>query len=212
LIGVVDGATGSFVPIDGERVPAECRTIFGEAAKDACFGRAALLQIARAPGRWLALIPKKLAFTFDYAGAAGWYLHASNPAAFPERAKIVLGAAETVWQRLLLGFALFAVWRAPGPRRAARACAAGLGGLGLLTPAAWISHLLLVGGALLFGKRLAESPPAALLAAGLGVTALTHAVFFGAGRYSLVVFPLVGALAGTAFLAVKAFDSGPEGE
>jgi 4-amino-4-deoxy-L-arabinose transferase-like glycosyltransferase len=212
LIGVVDGATGTFVPIEGERVPEPCRTVFGEAAKDACFGRAALLQIARAPGRWLALIPSKLGFTFDYAGAAGWYLHASNPVAFPESWKVALGIAETSWQRLLLGLALLAVWRPRGPRRVPRAFAAGLGGLALFTPAAWVSHLFLLCGALLLGKRLATHPPAALLAAGLGVTALTHAVFFGAGRYSLVVFPLVGALAGGALLGAKAFDSGPEGE
>ena len=31
-------------------------------------------------------------------------------------------------------------------------------------------------------------------------TVATHAVFFGAGRYSLVVFPLVAALAALAFV------------
>jgi len=200
LIGAVDGATGTFVAIEGERVPSECRTVFGEAAKDACFGRAALQQIGRAPWRWFALIPKKLALTFDYAGAAGWYLHASNPTALPESAKVALGVVETLWQRLLLGLGLFAVFRAPGPRRAARACAAACGALGLFTPVAWLSHLLLVLAPLLLGKRLAGHPPAALLAVALGATAVTHAVFFGAGRYSLVVFPLVGALAGTALV------------
>jgi hypothetical protein len=212
LIGAVDGATGTFVPIDGERVPAECRTVFGEAAKDACFGRAALGLVKEAPLRWLALIPKKLSFTFDYSGAPGWYLHASNSAAFPESAKVALGVVETVWQRLLVALGLVALWRAPGPRRMGRGVLCGLGGACLFTHAAWISHLLLVCAALLLGKRLAAHPPAALAAGAVAGTALTHAVFFGAGRYSLVVFPLVGALAGAILLAGKAFDRGPAGE
>jgi hypothetical protein len=37
-------------------------------------------------------------------------------------------------------------------------------------------------------------------AAVVAVTALTHAVFFGAGRYSMVCYPLLAALAGTALL------------
>jgi hypothetical protein len=75
-----------------------------------------------------------------------------------------------------------------------------------------MSYLALVIGAGLLGKRLADHPPAAMAAAAVAATALTHAVFFGAGRYSLVVFPLLGALAGTIKLAAKAFDRGPAGE
>jgi hypothetical protein len=197
LIGAVPGATGTFVPIDGEAVPVECRTVFGEAAKDACFGRAARDRIAGAPLRWLALIPKKLSFTFDYSGAPGWYLHASNPEAFPESAKVGLGVAETLWQRLLVALALVALWRAEGPRKVGRAVLCGVGAACLFTQAAWISHVLLVGAALSLGKRLAGHPPAALAGGAVAVTALTHAVFFGAGRYSLVVFPLLAALAGS---------------
>jgi hypothetical protein len=212
LIGSVPGATGTFVPIEGETVPAECRIVFGEAAKDACFGRAALDRIASAPLRWIALMPTKLSFTFDYSGAPGWYLHASNPRAFPESAKVGLGVAETVWQRLLVALALLALWRAEGPRKMGRAVLCGVGTACLFTQAAWISHALLVCAALCLGKRLAAHPPAALAGGAVAVTALTHAVFFGAGRYSLVIFPLVGALAGASLSAGKAFDRSPAGE
>jgi hypothetical protein len=199
LIGAAPGATGTFVPIAGDTVPAECRNVFGEAAKDACFGRAALARIAGAPLHWVALIPKKLSFTFDYSGAPGWYLHASNSQAFPESAKLALGVIETLWQRVLVAFCLVALWRAEGPRKVGRAVLCGVGAACLFTQAAWISHALLVCAALLLGKRLRAHPPAALAAGAVAMTALTHAVFFGAGRYSLVVFPLLGALAGSSW-------------
>jgi hypothetical protein len=67
----------------------------------------------------------------------------------------------------------------------------------LLTPHAWPSFLGLAAVLALRGRALGRDPvalPAALVA--LVATGLSHAVFFGAGRYSLVVFPFVTALAG----------------
>ena len=73
--------TGSWEPVD---VPPECATVWDEAGKDACFEAAARRDIASAPGAWLARAPGKLAATLDYFGAAPWYLHASNAAAFDD--------------------------------------------------------------------------------------------------------------------------------
>ena len=61
---------------------------------------------------------------------------------------------------------------------------------------AWVAHLGLVVVALLMGRALLRHPPAALAAAALAVTAGVHATFFGAGRYSMVCFALLAALAG----------------
>jgi 4-amino-4-deoxy-L-arabinose transferase-like glycosyltransferase len=197
LIGSAPDANGTFVPITGDNVPAECRTVFGEADKDACFTRASVAAIAARPLRWAALVPKKLSHTFDYCGAAGWYLHASNPAGFSDRAKVVLGAAETAWQRILLVMALGAVAAGAGPWRRARQLAAAVGVVALLTPSAWVGYL-----ALGLGALLPRSGPRAgflLVGLALGATALTHAVFFGAGRYSLPLFALTALLAGAAF-------------
>lgn len=196
LIGATPGATGTFVPIEGPSVPEQCRTEFDEAKKDACFGSAARDLIAAAPLRWLALAPAKLAHTFDYAGAAGWYLHASNGAAFSHRAKLALGTVETVWQRALVALALAALVRIPGPRRRSRFAVALLAGAFLLTPAGWVSIVGAVAAGALLGRSLWRHPPAFLATTTLLVTALTHVVFFGAGRYGLPVFPLVAALAG----------------
>jgi hypothetical protein len=208
LIGATPGANGTFVPIAGDSVPTECRTVFGEASKDACFTRAALALIRSEPGRWLGLVPKKLAYTFEYAGAAGWYLNVANPQAFPERTKLGVGVAETVFQRSLVLGALLALVRVPGPRPRFRKIAGVLSGLALLSPFSWLAHVGLVVLALSLGRTLGRHPPAALAAAVTGATIVTHAVFFGAGRYGLPAFPCIAALAGTVVL--RRFDSDAE--
>jgi hypothetical protein len=144
----------------------------------------------------LALVPRKLASTFDYAGAAGWYLRSSNPNEFGERDKLTLGVFETIWQRAIVLAALCAL-ASPGPRRRFRLGIVVLSICALFTRAGWIGHIGLPIAALLLGRRLVERPVAWLAAATVSGTALTHAVFFGAGRYSLVCFPALAALAGT---------------
>lgn len=196
FIGSAEGATGAWVPLERLGVPEACRTIWGEAEKDACFGAAAVRQITRAPARFLSLVPKKLSSTFDYAGAAGWYLHSSNPKEFDEAAKTALGVAETIWQRLIVLAGLWSV-AVPGPRRALRMTVVFVSTGALLTRAGWISYIGLAIAALLLGRRLADRPTAAIAAVTVLGTAVTHAVFFGAGRYSLVCFPALAALAGT---------------
>jgi hypothetical protein len=198
LIGTAQAADGGFVPIEQVGVPEQCRGVFGEAAKDACYGNAALGSIVDDPLRWLGLAPRKLAVTFDYAGAAGWYLHVANAQAFGERHKLVLGVAETVWQRALLALALVGLVRAAGPRARARLSLAALAAPFVVLRPAWLAYLALVGVAALLGRRLTLHPPAACAAGAIAVTAGAHAVFFGSGRYSLVVIPLVAALAGCA--------------
>lgn len=198
LIGVTEHANGTFVPITGESVPERCRTVFGEADKDACFASEALRLVRARPLRFLGLVPQKLAHTFEYCGAAGWYLRASGPSSFSERAKLGLGVVETVFQRLLVLLAVVGVARAPGPLPRARRLLAIAAGALLLSPMAWLSYVGLTLAAALAGRGLAQRPALALGAAAVGTALLTHAVFFGAGRYSLVVFPLVAAMAGTA--------------
>jgi len=191
------------VPLERLGVPAECRTVWDEAAKDACFLRAGTRALAHDPLRWLSLVPRKLGETFDYAGAAGFYLHSSNPDAFGERAKVALGVAETAWERAVVALALLAVARTDGPRPRSRRAVALLSSLSLFARAAFIAHLGLLGAAgLLLGKGGLGLRPVVVLAAGtvLG-TAIVHAAFFGAGRYSLVCFPALAALAGTALTA-----------
>jgi hypothetical protein len=195
LIGADEASTGAWSPI---KVPEACREVYDEAEKDECFGREARRYIRAQPAAWLALVPRKLAATFDYAGAAGWYLHDSNPQAFPYRAKEILGGVETLYERLVLVAALAWAGRR-GPRRPLRLVFCAAGALGALSLHAWLGYAALCAAALVQGRALFRGPmlPAATVAA-LFSTLAIHAVFFGAGRYSLVIFPLVTALAALA--------------
>jgi hypothetical protein len=189
LIGA-QTTTGSW---DELQVPPECATVWDEAAKDACFEHAAREAIAAAPGAWLARAPAKLATTFDYFGAAPWYLHASDAAAFGDDAKVALGTAETIASRLLLVAALVACALASGSHPGARRV---LGAAGVVTAFlrhGWPAYLVLVVVAALLGRRAwARGPLAVPIAACvIALTALVHAVFFGAGRYGLAVVPFV---------------------
>lgn len=179
-------------------VPEDCKEVFAEAAKDECFGRAARRVIASAPLAWLARVPAKLRVTFDYFGAAPWYLHAANPVAFPHGAKVALGAIETVVSRLLLLAALVSVRKLDGPRRRAREAVTALGLAACFFAAGGaLAYLACAAGILMIGARELERAPRVvpITAAVVLATALMHAVFFGAGRYGLVVVPFVAMLA-----------------
>jgi hypothetical protein len=199
LIGA-QTTSGAWEPVS---VPPDCRTVWDEAGKDTCFERAARRVIAAHPGRWLSRVPAKLAATFDYFGAAPSYLSTSNAAAFDDRAKLGLGAAETIVCRLLLLAALVACGRREGPRLVSRKIMALAGAVAALTVHGWIGYVALAGCVALLGSRCLASGPAALPIAGAvaAVTAAVHAVFFGAGRYGLLVVPFVSA---AAFVARRA--------
>jgi hypothetical protein len=200
LIGTDPAARGGWAPV---RVPDACREVWDEAGKDECFGREGRRAIAAAPGAWLALAPSKLAATFDYSGAAPWYLHDSNGEAFGERHKLALGVAETVVVRASLLVTLVALGLSSRGLRSARRRAlavalALMGSLFCVLPHGFVAWLAL--GALVVTLAPSFERPFLPLvtAVVIGATALTHAVFFGGGRYSLVLVPTLSALAGAA--------------
>ncbi len=195
LIGTNPSAKGTFAPLE---VPEACREVFDEAKKDLCFGRAARERVAADPMGWVSLVPSKLGATFDYCGAAGWYLHEASAEAFPYRAKVVLGVVETVYSRVVWLAALASVALLSGPRRRARMALAVVSGVFLFTHHGWVGALGLLAALLLLGKALDRAPLAVSgTAAVLGATVLTHAAFFGGGRYGMVVLALVATLAGS---------------
>lgn len=210
LIGTFPEGHGAFVPIDGPRVPAECREVFQEAEKDVCFGRAGRRRIVEAPGRYLSLIPAKLRVTFDHTAMAAEYL--GNAGSLGNDERYGLGATEIVFQRLVallgavgvvgLGFGL-------GDKGSSGRRSWGLlfaAGLPFLLPNCWIGWIVLGG----LGLWAFDVLPLAVLAT-LGVslaTLLVHAVFFGAGRYTLPLLYLGAILAGLgAGLLKQSFDS-----
>ncbi|MEP7050381.1 MAG: glycosyltransferase family 39 protein [Pseudomonadota bacterium] len=186
LIGSLSEAKGAWAPIEGSTVPSECRTVFAEAEKDRCFGHAGLARIRANWAGFLALVPRKLAMTFDYFGAPGHYLHTSNARAFGDRAKLWLGIVETVWERLVLLVAILQSARLGTRRRPGSLMAALPAALFALLHSGYVAYLGFVLSALLSGKRLLKRPLLALSASAVLATALTHALFFGAGRYGFV--------------------------
>jgi hypothetical protein len=201
LIGV-QSSTGAFVPLD---VPPPCREVWSEAAKDACFGRVAKEAIVADPVGFWRRMPSKWAVTLDYFGAAPWYLHASNGEAFPYRAKEVLGTLETVVARLALVLALVAGAQTPGQRRRLRMVLAGVGVLFACQVHGYPAYALLAVQVLLLGvEELGQaSPLLPFTAATILATFAVHGVFFGAGRYGLMVAPLVMAMAVNAWPKVS---------
>jgi hypothetical protein len=193
LIGTDPAANGAWRPLD---VPAECREIWGEVDKDACFGAVARRRIADAPWSWAALIPGKLGATFDLGGSGGSYLSRSRPDLVPRWLVIGLGGIETVFERLAALIALAVLALEPGVRRTARRGVGLVACASLVTPHAWLAYVGLLGVMVLGGwRRLEGEPLRAVLAGVLGATIVTHAVFFGAGRYGLLVYPWVAAMA-----------------
>ncbi|NUO49567.1 MAG: hypothetical protein HOV80_11990, partial [Polyangiaceae bacterium] len=193
-IGTNQNAGGTWAPIE---VPVACRTVWDEAAKDACFGREAKSEIATHPGAWLALVPKKLWVTFEYFGAGPWYLHAANPQAFQQSVKMGFAAAEIVFHRLLIAAAIGALLR-----RLAEVVAPGRSGLyrwgpwalgAVCAASAAVGTLLsgILAALVAFSPRLRKNvgPAVPLAATVILATAAVHAVYFGAGRYGLVVIP-----------------------
>lgn len=198
-IGASPLAEGGWAPLERIGVPPACRNVFGEGAKDRCFGRAGVQVIAENPFRWLALAPKKLGVTFDYGTAAAHYLAASNSALITDALKTAIGAAELLGQRVLLAIGALALGFTEGPRAVWRRRLSVPGVVLALVPFAWTAWLLLVIQGLAFGRALLRQPSVLLVTTLVATTALTHAVFFGAGRYALVCVPSLATLAGLLF-------------
>jgi hypothetical protein len=188
LIGTQPEGGGGWAPL---QTPPACREVFDEAEKDRCFEDAAWERIRERPLAWLRLADDKLGVTFDYCGAPGWYLHESNAQAFPHGAKIALGAVETIYERLALVLALFACW--PRARRRLRMGVILAGTALAMTRHAWLAHLALL--VALYARSWRGSTLYSAAFFGIGSVALVHVVFFGAGRYQLMVLPLMTALA-----------------
>lgn len=195
LIGTAEQAKGAWIALTDMGVPVECREVFEEAAKDACFGEAALRRIRERPLVWVGLMPSKLGATFDYPAAPAHYLRMSNPTVFSHDDEQRLLVVETVFSRCLMALSLVGFARLPGAARRLRRLLAGGGIISMVSPLAWPAVLCLLVVAAIQWRVLAGARPLAVAISVLALTALIHAVFFGAGRYALVGGYLAGLLA-----------------
>lgn len=192
LIGTLPEGKGSFAPIAGETVPRECREVFGEAAKDRCFGHAGAERIQAAPAAWLALAPQKLGQLFNHGAVASSYLQTSNPALVSDRTRTAIATLETLYSRLLLLGAAVGVLRA-ARGRIGRGWAL-LAAIFTLSPWGALAQLALLGALGSERPGPGRRPLAFLATSLLTMCVLTHIVFFGAPRYGLVWLPWLSLL------------------
>lgn len=189
LIGTQPEGNGAWSPL---RVPEPCKSVFDEAEKDTCFGAAARERIRAAPGAWLALLPAKLNVTFDYCGAGPWYLHEANGTAFPYGYKQVVGTLETAYERLVLLLALLGAWTLERRQHWLRTVALAVGLAFIVQRHATLTYLAL---AMLLWWRPDRRVLDVAVVGAIASSAFIHAIFFGAGRYQLVLWPLLCAVA-----------------
>ena len=216
-IGAFPRATGRFETLRSED---GCRDVTGQVQQDRCWLAYGLANIRSAPGRWLALVPAKLAFTFDHESFAVEYLHEARPAAWPEERRAFWRSALTAVHRVLvaasaLGFVAFVV---RGRERSRIVQTALLGGVALAayfafaagTPTFW--PIVLVACVLPWLPLPGRPPahPALLMAVSLvATTVLAHAVFFGEDRYHVVATPVLCLLAASALRRPAATATAP---
>ncbi|WP_438041519.1 ArnT family glycosyltransferase [Sorangium sp. So ce128] len=218
-IGAFPRATGRFETL---RAGDGCPIARGQVAQDHCWMAAGLQWIKDDPGRWLALIPRKLGFTFDHESFPIGYLGEANPAAWPEERRAAGRRVLTASHLGLLSAAALGVVAMPRrrPRRElvaqllALAAVLGLVALGVFGDehAFWpLAVAIPLIAALPLPGRPANGGVVGYLAFAVASVALTHAVFFGEDRYHMVVTPALCILAACALRRGEAAGE-PAGE
>ncbi|HEU4538511.1 MAG TPA: glycosyltransferase family 39 protein, partial [Polyangiaceae bacterium] len=204
-IGAFPRATGRFETLRGSD---GCPVVTGQVQQDRCWGRLGLAYIRREPGRWLGLVPEKLAQTFDHASFPLGYLGEADPPRWPEERKRFGRELLTRAHGALLVGAAFVVVSRRAPTGLGRAVQAALGvGLALLAfyvfggdqhPFWWFAAATPVLACLPLPGRSPLGPVLRYLITLYASVVLTHAVFFGEDRYHVVLTPVLALLAAAA--------------
>lgn len=220
-IGSFPRATGRFETL---RSDDGCREVTGQVQQDRCWLDYGIANIERAPGRWLALVPAKLAFTFDHESFAVEYLHEARPAAWPDGRRALVRGILTSVHRLFVAASVLAFLSLALPltRRGAAAArhargvqTALLAALALASYAAFAASTPTFWPIVLVACVLPWLPlpgrpavhPALLMSVSLiATTVVTHAIFFGEDRYHMVATPVLCLLAAAALRAPAAAD------
>jgi hypothetical protein len=205
-IGAFPRATGRFETLRGGD---GCPVVTGQVQQDRCWGRLGLEYIRREPGRWLALVPAKLAQTFDHASFPMGYLGEADPQRFPEARKARGREVLTLGHGLLVVAASFVAVSRGAPSRAGRLAQGALGAALALAagyvflrepprPYWWFAAATPLLAWLPLPGRSPLGPVLRYLVTVYASVVVTHAVFFGEDRYHVVVTPVLALLAAAA--------------
>ena len=202
-IGSSPHATGRFDAISGAD---GCREVTGQVQQDRCWFNQGVRWIEADPKRYLSLVPKKLAYTFDHQSFAVGYLSQADPDAWPEERRARYRGVLSAVQYVLIALSALGVTRRPRAGRfdvlawAPLLLLVGLFANGVLSEPHTV-WLVAVGVALVGGARVFDAKDSGFvpyLALTLGSLIVVHAVFFGEDRYQIVVTPALSLLAGAA--------------
>ena len=191
LIGTFSEGQGAWLALEGERVPLSCSNVFAEAAKDSCFGRAGVQRILEEPFEWLALVPQKMAATFDYSNLAAGHL--AEAGAIDGKSYSILSLFEITSNRIvllaLLCRIIFSEIQATAFVLRVRVALLVVGILGVVGfGVIWTLLAALIG--MTLNRRLWQDEPLLVFTWSCAVTILIHSVFFGASRYGLPIIAL----------------------
>lgn len=204
-IGAFPRATGRFETL---RASDGCEVVTGQVQQDRCWAAAGVAAIRAEPGRWLALIPKKLGYTFDHESFPVEYLREADPEAWPEPRRVWWRETLTAAHRLLMAAAVFGfigrsarTWSSVLAEATLAAGAAGLvawaysADIPIFYPLALALPLV---GMLPRPNAPARGPVGAFVIVSFVVFIVTHIVFFGEDRYHMVLSPLLCMMAAAA--------------
>jgi hypothetical protein len=202
-IGSSPRATGRFEPLKAED---GCRIVTGQVQQDRCWRDQGLAWIRQDPARWLALAPRKLAFTFDHQSFAVGYLAQADPGAWPEERRAAWRARLGIFQYGLLFVAALGAILLPVGRKKDVALASGLAAVLLLFADGVMRDAPRIWPLVLAIPVLSALPPfdrrdkgvVRYLAFCLTTLVVVHAVFFGEDRYQIVLTPALFVLAAAA--------------
>jgi hypothetical protein len=187
-----------------------CPVVTGQVQQDRCWAKVGREAILDDPLRWLGLMPKKLAQTYNHESFAIEYLREAEPRLWPDSRRQAGRDLMTSFHWVLLLMATLGVIGRP-PSRPRSALVAQLG---LATTAAavalyaaltpehpffWLPVMLPLVAVLPLPGAAWLGPAGRYLVGLVFATTLTHAVFFGDDRYHLVVTPALCLLAAGAF-------------
>lgn len=205
---------GRFRPL---RAADGCPVVTGQVQQDRCWMQRGWEEIRRDPGRWLGLAPQKLAQTFDHESFAVEYLREANPRAWPEPRRVAWRERLTDAHRWLTVLAAFSVIGIVVGRRFYQrvafyvqlAVGLGMASLAIVVfghdehPLYWLILAMVGVWTLPLPGRPCQSGLVGFSVGFVGLTALTHVMFFGDDRYHLVVSPLLCLLVAAALRSVS---------
>ncbi len=208
--------TGRFVGLTAED---GCRVVTGQVQQDRCWAKVGKDAIARSPGRWMSLAPKKLDQTFSHESFAIEYLREADPGAWPESRRRAGRELLSLFHRLLLVAAAVGMvgrlgfrtsyWKNLITQGFLLGLVAALAIYGFTNdyhPFHWVAVAIPVMGFLPWPGRPWQGGVGYYLLGLLVVTAITHVVFFGDDRYHLVVSPALCILAAGALRITRDRD------